>query len=336
MNNLNKKFNFVIMAISILYFILFYLSISVDISIISIRDIIQSLLVDNDNSEKIKRVILFLRLPRVLEASIVGASLALSGALMQTILSNNLASPFTLGISSSASFGAALAIILNVSFFNGRLAIIGNAFLFSMISILVLYFVIINSNSTKRTIILAGISINYLFSSLNTLLQHFSSPEAVYQVSFWTSGSLSKSSYDSIMILTIILIIGIIIAILLLSDASNIMLGERAAQSIGINVRFIRITLLGVSSFLAASSVSMVGIIGFIGLVAPHLCRLLGFRNPRQLVPMSMLLGSTILVFSDFVSRRITSPTILPIGAITSLIGVPFFLLLIWRSSKGE
>jgi iron complex transport system permease protein len=332
----NKQFVNYIFIFGLLYLIMFYFSFTIDITRISFKDFILSLSKESLNANKIKQVIIYLRLPRIIEASIVGASLALSGALMQTVLANNLASPFTLGISSASSFGASLAIIVGTSFFHGRLLIVGNAFLFACLSLVVLYIIIARSGSSKKTIILAGISINYFFSSMNVLLQHFSSAEAVYEASFWTTGSLSKSSYQDILILLIILIISICITALTLNDASNIMNGERDAKSIGINTKLVRIVLLGVSSLSAATAVSMVGIIGFVGLVSPHICRLLGFKNPKQLIPMSMLIGALLLVIADFISRRLISPTILPIGAITSLIGVPFFLLLMRGISKNE
>lgn len=335
-NKSNKRFVNYLLIFGLLYLIMFYFSFTVDITRISFKDFLLSLSEDSNKANKIKQVIIYLRLPRIIEASIVGASLALSGALMQTVLANNLASPFTLGISSAASFGASLAIIAGISFFHGRLLIVGNAFLFSCLSLMVLYIIIYRSGSSKKTIILAGISINYFFSSMNVLLQHFSSAEVVYEASFWTTGSLSKSNYQDILVLLIILIVSVFITVLTLNDASNIMNGERDAKSIGINTKFVRIVLLGVSSLSAAAAVSMIGIIGFIGLVSPHICRLLKFKNPKHLIPMSMLIGALLLVIADFISRRILSPIILPIGAITSLIGVPFFLFLIRGMQKHE
>ncbi len=330
------RYNKYMIIIGLLYLFFLYLSFSIDISVITFRDFLFSLNHDSEEAMKIRKVILYLRLPRVIEASVVGASLALSGSIMQTVLSNNLASPFTLGISSASGFGAALAIIVGKTFLEGKFAVIGNAFIFSFLSTMFIYIIIAKSGSSKKTIILAGISINYLFSSLNTLLQHFSSPEAVYEVSFWTTGSLARSKYNDILILLGVLLFSIIITIMFVNDASNIMNNEIDAKSLGINTTFVRIVLLGVASLTAAATVSFVGIIGFVGLVSPHICRLLKFKNPKQLIPMSMLLGALLLVFSDFISRRIISPTILPIGAITSLIGVPFFLLLIVRINKNE
>lgn len=288
-------------------------------------------LVSNNNydSDQLLAIMLRIRAPRILLAAIAGGCLGMAGALMQSLLGNSLASPFTLGISSASGFGASLAIVAGHSVISGEFAIISNAFLFAMIACLSVYALASLFGSSPILIILAGMGVNFLFSSLTTLLHYFASPEAVYRAIFWTAGSLSNASWRVVSIESGVFCLSFVLLLPLLYDLSLVATGDRNAIVVGVDVRRVRLSGLILASFLAASAVSFVGVIGFIGLVAPHLCRLIGVEDVRGLVPLSAITGGILLVLSDIAATRIAAPIILPIGAITSLLGVVFLLALV-------
>ncbi len=309
------------------------ISLCFDITFISPHKIISIFFGHID--DKTYRIIMLIRLPRISLAVSCGAALACAGALMQTVLANDLASPYTLGLSSAASFGVALTYVLNLSFFNGIWAIRGNAFLCSFISLLMLYMILIRSKSNRSSIVLGGIAINFLFSSLTSILKYFASAEVNYQYEFWTMGSLSAANMQNSFFILFVTIFAFIVMFPFLNDSGRILNNEKDAVLLGVPVKFIRLFYLTVSSILTAIVVSTIGIIGFVGLVAPHISRLLKFSKPRQLVPLSMLIGALVLLVADFISRKILQPQILPIGAISSLFGIPFFIFLIFRNKKN-
>ncbi len=276
------------------------------------------------DSERLLSILLRIRAPRIVLAAVAGASLGMAGALMQGILGNPLASPFTLGLSSAAGFGASLAIVAGKSLFANGFAIIGNAFGFSLGASMVVYALAATFGASPLIIVLAGMGINFLFSSLTTLLQYFSTPEAVYRAIFWTSGSLSIASWDAVAAIAAVLGLSLTVVAPMLYDLSLVVEGEKNASVVGVDVRKVRLSGMLIASILAATTVSFVGVIGFIGLVAPHICRIFGMDDPRGLVPLSAVFGATLLVLADIAATRIAAPVILPIGAVTSLLGVAF------------
>ena len=280
--------------------------------------------------EKLLHVILKIRLPEILIALSAGACLGLAGAIMQIILDNPLASPFTLGISSAGAFGAALSICLEANIGLFILPPGLASLLFSLLSILLLLIVSYLSGINKRSIILVGLALNFFFNAANTILQYFSSPDAVYQITFWTTGSLTIATIKDSLILFCILFCSLIIALLFSKDLAIIQQGERNALMYGVNVDFERILFLFICSLLASSTVAIVGIIGFVGLIAPHIARLLDLKSPRNLLMASTLIGSFLLIVADIISKSIIHPTILPISAVTSLFGIPILLVLLF------
>jgi iron complex transport system permease protein len=239
-----------------------------------------------------------------------------------------------MGLSSAAGFGASLAIVAGRSILTNELAIVGNSFSFAMGASITVYALAATFGASPLLIVLAGMGMNFLFSSLTTLLHYFSSPEAVYRALFWTSGSLSAASWDSVVVLSVVLALSLASSWPLLYDLSLVVEGEKEAVVVGVDVRKVRLSGLFISSVLAATTVSFVGVIGFIGLVAPHLCRMLGMEDPRGLVPLSAALGGALLVLADVAATRIAAPIILPIGAVTSLLGVAF--LVTFALAKGR
>ncbi|WP_050985061.1 FecCD family ABC transporter permease [Treponema saccharophilum] len=279
---------------------------------------------------RLTHVLMNIRLPEILIAITAGACLGLAGAIMQVILDNSLASPFTLGISAASAFGAAVSICLELNIGILWLSPGITAFVCSLISMFLLIFLSSLSGINKKNIILIGLALNFFFNAANTFLQYFSTPDAVYQITFWTTGSLTTATLKDSLVLAGILVCSIVVSILFSKDLGLIQQGERTAVMYGVNVNFERILFLLICSLLASSTVSVVGIIGFIGLVAPHISRLLKLESPKLLLLSSMLIGSALLVIADIFSKTILHPTILPISAITSLFGIPLLIFLLF------
>ncbi|MFQ5873479.1 MAG: FecCD family ABC transporter permease [Dehalococcoidia bacterium] len=285
-----------------------------------------------DSSGVVTRVIIWdIRMPMALMAVIVGAALAIAGAEMQTILNNPLASPFTLGISAAAGFGAALAIVLGVSVipFAGIFLVSVNAFFFAMLASLVIYFFSRLRGVTVQTIVLLGIALVFLFTSLLALLQYIASEEALQQVVFWTLGSLVKATWPKIGIATGVLLVTTPLFIRQVWMLTALRLGDAKAQSLGVNVEKLRLQVLISTSVLAAAAVAFVGTIGFVGLVGPHVARMLVGEDQRFFLPTSAVAGAFLLSVTSIVSKSIIPGTLFPIGIVTSLVGIPFFLSLI-------
>jgi iron complex transport system permease protein len=276
-----------------------------------------------------------LRLPRVIMGVLAGVALGSSGAVMQVVLRNPLADPYMLGIASAASFGASLAIILGVGVVGGSYLIIGNAFLFSIISSLLILLLSGRKGASPEKMILTGLALLFFFQAMTTIIQYFGDSEAVKAAVFWTVGDLGKADWGKIGIATPIVLIGTALLIWKSGDLNVMNTGDDCARSLGINVQKIRVSTMLISTLMVATIVSFTGTIGFVGLVAPHLVRMIVGTDNRVLVPASGIVGALLLVISDTVARIILSPIILPVGAVTSFLGVPLFLYLIMRK-KGE
>ena len=275
-----------------------------------------------------------LRLPRILMGIVAGIGLAIAGCVMQGVLRNPLASPFTLGIASGAGFGAALAIILGAGFIGGEYLVIGNAFIFALLCAFVILGLSSRKGATPESMILAGIAIMYLFGAMTTLLQYFAAPEAVKEAMFWMVGDLDRSSWTKLSLISIVFACGIPVLVLKSWDLNVMGAGDETAKSLGVHVEHVRILTMVVASLLVASIVCFTGTIGFIGLVAPHMCRMAIGGDNRFLIPASGLVGAVLLVGADTVARRIIAPIILPVGVMTALMGVPLFIYLIMRRKR--
>lgn len=289
--------------------------------------------INNVNTNLLKKVLLDIRLVELLTSIVAGFILGLSGCLMQTVLNNLLASPFTLGTQASAAFGASIA-ILEIIPFATNLPISLVAFLASSTSIFILILLISFFGESKQTIIIAGVAINFMFNAGNSLLKYFATLDKLYDMTFWTYGSFQTSRYQDVGLMLIIFLVGILFSILMANDLTQISLGEKIAISAGINVKRTRILILLIASLLASVSVSSVGVIGFIGLVAPFFSRLLGLSHPKFLIFSTPLIGAILLVTANSFSKIILQPVILPVGAITSLLGVPCLLFIMIFTRK--
>ena len=275
-----------------------------------------------------------LRLHRILLTIVAGMGLAIAGAVMQGILKNPLASPFTLGISSAASFGAALAIVLGAGFVGGEWLIIGNAFVFTLLASMIVYGLAKYKGITPETMILAGIAIMYLFQAMTSFLQYVGHAEQVQEVVFWMMGSMGRSSWDKVWIVTVVLAICFPYLLLKSWDINALGAGDETATSLGVNVEKTRVISMMAVSIITASIICFTGTIGFIGLVSPHITRMVIGGDHRFLLPASALVGAILLLGADTLARTILAPVILPVGIMTAFLGVPFFVYLFMRRKK--
>jgi iron complex transport system permease protein len=277
-------------------------------------------------------IILELRLPRILLAIIAGAGLAASGATMQGVLRNPLVSSYILGISAAAGFGAALAIALGIGVIGGVgwYLIIVNAFIFSWLAMVMVYGIARLRGVTTETIILAGVAIGYLFSALLSLIQYVAPEyEAVRAVVFWLMGGLNHATWESIMILFPIIILAIVLMVLQAWNINVMSMGEEVAMSLGVTPKRVLTITMVLETLATASIISFTGVIGFICLISPHIARMLIGSDHRFLIPCSSLIGACLLLCSDTVGRLLLQPTEIPVGIVTSLLGVPFFLYIL-------
>jgi iron complex transport system permease protein len=287
------------------------------------------------------RVVIWdIRLPVALMAVVVGASLGIAGAQMQTVLNNPLASPFTLGISAAASFGAALALVLGVSVapLAAHYMVPLNAFLAAAGAALLIDALSRRRGATTETVVLLGIALVFTFNALLSLLQFVASEQALGAVVFWTMGSLTKATWPKLALTAAVLGLCLPLFMRRAWTLTALRLGEDKAASFGIDVRRLRLETMMLVSLLAAVPVAFVGTIGFIGLVGPHIARMLIGEDQRFFLPASALAGAALLSASSVVSKSLVPGLIVPISIVTALVGVPFFFALIlsdnrrWRS----
>ncbi|MDC9753335.1 FecCD family ABC transporter permease [Proteus mirabilis] len=280
------------------------------------------------------RVIVWdIRLPYSLMAVVVGMSLGLAGAEMQTILNNPLASPFTLGVSSAAAFGAALAIVLGIGIpgVPAQWFISVNAFIFALLATLLLDFISRWMRVSTSGIILFGIALVFTFNAAVSIMQFIANEDTLQGLVFWTMGSLNRASWDKLYILLVVLVIIFPLSLMNAWNLTALRLGEDRAMSFGINVRRLRLTTLLRISIISALAVAFVGPIGFIGLVAPHIARMTFGEDHRFYLPASALIGALVLSIASLVSKNLLSGVIIPVGIVTSLVGILFFVSIILR-----
>ncbi|WP_454693145.1 FecCD family ABC transporter permease [Achromobacter aegrifaciens] len=280
------------------------------------------------------RVIVWdIRLPSALMAALVGMALGMAGAEMQTILNNPLASPFTLGVSSAAAFGASLAIVLQLGVpgIPAAWLVAGNAFLFALLAALMLDAVTRWGGMNTSGVVLFGIAMLFTFNALVSLVQFMASAEALQNLVFWTMGSLSRSSWTTVAVLAAAFALALPLAMRQSWKLTALRLGEDRAASFGVDVRRLRVAALARVSLLSALAVAFVGTIGFIGLVAPHIARRLFGEDHRFFLPGSALVGAVILSLASIASKTLVPGVIVPIGIVTSLVGIPFFASVVLR-----
>jgi iron complex transport system permease protein len=283
-------------------------------------------------SEFFANIVWNFRVPRIVMAVLAGWGLALSGTLSQAILRNPLASPFTLGVASGAGFGAVVGIIVTNGISNEVIA--GSAFCFALVTSLLILAVCRLKSASSETLILAGVATMYLFSSLTSFMQYVSTMEEVHQIVFWFFGSLSKVGWAEIMIAAVMILPPGPLLMKWAWDLNLLMVGDDSAKALGVHVARLRTWGIILASLMAAGAICFCGVIGFIGLVAPHIARMLIGSDHRFLLPASGLLGAVLILSADTLGRSIWAPQVIPIGIMTAFIGVPFFFYLMMRRRK--
>ena len=312
---------------------------------IPVPEVIKTIFAKGDAQSR--TVIFSIRLPRVTAAVIVGAALAVSGAVMQCVLQNPLASPSTLGVSQGAAFGAAVGIIVFgggvVNSDSAATAIaINNPYIVTLCAFicgLISTFVIIIISQFKKDLgpgglILAGVALSSLFTGGSTLLQYFADETKISTVVFWTFGNLGSAGWTELLILAVVLFASLVYFLLNGWNYNAMESGADTARSLGVNTRAVMLISMGICSLTAAVAVSFVGIISFVGLVAPHMMRRFVGNDYRYLIPCSAVAGALLLILADTFGRLVIAPVILPIGAITSFLGAPLFLFILFRGFK--
>ena len=292
------------------------------------------------------------RLPRIVLAITTGASLAIAGSVMQGTLRNPLVSPFTLGVSSAASFGAAMSIVYGSSVFGALYftqTTIGDyslsfstistmifSFITGMASIVLVLILGRRKDTSKSTIILGGVVVGYLFQAGVTFTKYISNDEALRDITLWLMGGTWNASWGSMIVLVPVVLITIVLLEGMSFKINTLSAGDDVASNLGVDVNKLRRDSLILSTFITSVCISFTGIIGFIGLMAPHICRMFIGNDSRYLFPASAVMGSLILLSSDTISRVIIAPSQLPVGIIMYIIGGIFFIWLISRKNVGE
>ena len=317
-----------------LFLIIFYISFGqINSSILdSIKIIFNFFHHSYDVDSVIERVILYIRIPRAITAIVCGAGLAVSGCALQGIFSNPLIGPQIIGVYSGAAFGGALGILISEEIF----LVLFLAFSFGILSMLIVFFIArVKGVANRLTLVLAGIVSSSFFLALVSLVKFLADPDyKLPEITYWLMGSFSTSSYEKIYIVSPIIIISIFILILLSFRIDVLNLGDDHARSLGINVELNRWIIISLVTVICASIVSIAGVIGWVGLVIPHIARSFSPSNHKSLLITTVIFGSYYMLIIDLMCRGFSSMEI-PLGVVTALIGAPFFAILLRKRLKG-
>jgi iron complex transport system permease protein len=297
-----------------------------------------SVLLSPDAAPAALRVIVWdVRLPLAVMAVLVGASLALAGAEMQTVLNNPLASPFTLGVSSAAALGAALAIVLEkgLPWVPAGWLVPANAFVFAFGAMLLLQFMSRLRGAGVDALVLFGIALVFAFNALVALLQFIATETALQQLVFWSMGSLSRTTWPAIAVLALALVLCVPFSARASWKLTALRLGEDRARSFGVDVVALRRGALLRVALLAGLSVAFVGTVGFVGLVAPHAARLMVGEDHRFFLPAAALCGALLLSLASLAAKAMVPGVVVPVGIVTALVGVPVFILLVFGRGRS-
>jgi iron complex transport system permease protein len=275
------------------------------------------------------------RFPRTLFAILAGAGLSLAGMVFQAVFRNPLATPFTLGVSSGASFGATFYFLLPIKFaFLGLSGTTWFAFGGALLAVLIVHFLSWKRNTSSEEMLLAGVAVSLFFSSLILLMQYVAEQYQVFIMIRWVMGGLADSSTRHIGFLAPIVLAGMTFLLIYSRELNILMTGNERAMTLGVDVVRIRLITFYLVSLLVGGIVSICGPIGFVGLIVPHICRRIVGSDHRRLAPASALFGGVFLALCDTVARSVMAPVEIPVGVITSLLGGPFFLGLLLRKQK--
>ena len=341
----SKQRSALILIISALFGILvFFTGLFSGFIDISFSDIINSLFKTPETLAE--RSLYHIRIPRTLGAVLGGAGFAAAGMVLQLVLRNPLASPSTLGISQGAAFGAALGIML-ISFSDssvGNQAILTDqnpyivtfmSFFFSLVTTACILMLASLRNAGKQTIILAGVAISAFFVAATTFIQYFADETQLSNIVQWTFGDVGRASWSELGIIAVVVTVCVSYFMLQSIKFNALLAGDDIAGSLGVNVKRFRLINIVMASFITSVIVTFFGVISFIGLIAPHIARLVIGGNTGKLLPLSMITGAILLTVADIAGRMLFSPVVLPAGIITAFMGTPIFLFLLFSGGKA-
>ena len=321
--------SFAVLAVSIIADIL------IGPAFLKVTDVLAALFVPSDAAPTVAVIVHEIRLPMTAMAMLVGASLGIAGVYMQTILGNPLASPYTLGLSAAAGFGAALAIITGIKLpILPMLTIPIAAFLAAACASALVYGFARIRGMSPEVMVLAGIATLFLFESLQSLVQYLASPEALQEIVFWLFGSMLRANWTNVPVTAAVLVLSVALLLPESWKLTALRLGDERAKSLGVDVEKLRRKVFAVVALLTAGAVAFVGTIGFVGLIAPHLARILVGEDQRILVPTAGVMGALMMTGASIVSKLILPGAVVPIGIVTAVIGVPFLFALILRGRR--
>ena len=343
----NKRNTYIIIAMLAAVVIVGIACLFVGSSNMSFQEALDALLGGGTNAQS--RIIWKIRLPRVLAAIIAGAGLSVAGLVMQTTLNNSMASPSTLGVSNAAVFGANLSII---AFAGGFLSTGNNiqsfdvganpyatsvlAFVFSTVSILLILGLCTVRSFSPNVVVLSGMAIGSVWTAATTILQFYATDVGLSAAVVWSFGDLGRATYRTDTIMAVVVLVGTVYFMLMAWKYNALLSGEATAKTMGVNVEGLRFVSLLLASVITAACVSFLGIIGFVGIICPHVTKKLLGQDHRVTLPVSCLMGSLLLLLADTLSRCLGSGSALPVGAITSLLGAPFFIAIIFGKKGGH
>jgi iron complex transport system permease protein len=270
-----------------------------------------------------------IRLPRLLLALMAGAALSVSGASLQALFKNPLVNEYILGISFGAAFGAALSLVFLGKNFPAQVA----AFVFALGAVLVVLLISGRSESHTVSLLLTGVIVSAFFQALLSLVEFFANPYALQSLFFWLLGSLSLATWKDLSISLPIMAMGIVVLIMMRWRLNVLSLSEEEAKAMGVHVRREKLLVILLTSLITAAATAVAGVIGWIGLIVPHLVRMMVGADNRKVVPLSAALGASVLIIADDITR-VAATFEIPIGILTSIIGIPFFIILLRRSRK--
>lgn len=324
---INKKTTILAMGVIILAILLIILSTigSVNLGL----DEIFSALINNDN-KMVTTIVYKMRLPRNILAALVGANLAVAGLLLQSVMKNSLADPGITGVSTGASVAAIIILLLSPSY-TKMLPIF--AFIGGAIACTTVYIMAWKNGLQPNRIVLAGVAVNTILGGIITFISTMYS-ERIQSAMLWLNGSLATKTWADVNMLIVYSILGLIMALFLIRSANVLQLGDDAARNLGFNVNLTRLAISSVAVFLAATSTAVVGVISFVGLIVPHIGRMLMGSDHKYTIPFSIIFGAIVLLVADTIGRTIGGAIEIPVGVIMSIVGGPFFLYLLRK--KGD
>lgn len=307
------------------------MSISIGSSKISLSEII-SAMQQGDHTSKIYRIISFVRIPRTLAAILAGCALSVSGAILQPVLNNSLASPSVIGVNS----GAGLFTVLIVAFFPASLCYtVIAAFIGALLAVLLVYFIANRTGASRMAIVLSGVAVSSFIGAMTDTVLTLK-PDAAIERTAFLIGGFSGITMGRLGFAGCFIVFAFVIALILAYDMNIMALGDESAKSLGLNVTRLRFIFLILAAMLSGSAISFAGLLGFVGLIVPHVSRILVGYDNRTLIPVSALLGSIFTLICDLLARVLFAPFEIPVGIILSFLGGPFFIYLLLKGRRGQ